>query len=656
MTTTTWRPTTLRRRLALVLGVLVALAGTGGLTLRPAAAADVAGVASLVDDGAWCWFQDPRAVHHVGARDRTYVGYVTSTGDIDVVSADNGTGQLVHTTLHPAFQADDHASPGIVVLPNGIVAVFYSAHGGQQMFYRLSVRPEDVSAFGPERTVGTNTVGTSGYTYANPIYLPAEGRTYLFFRSADNRPAVTWSADLRTWSKATDLIYPDKSGAAARPYVKYGTNGRDAISIAFNDGHPRDVPTNSVYVAVLRGGVLHSADGTPLAAVDPARVGGAVTPLPLHSARLRPVYDGAGAGGKAWVHSTALDADSRPVVAYATFPRDTTPTDTDHRYRYAAWNGTAWNDREFARAGGSIATTGGEDDYSGGMDLDHNDPSVLYAARQVGSVFEVERWHTPDLGRTFEAPTRLTPGATEKNVRPVVPWGPPGDVKVLWMSGRYDHWRAQYRTRVRMLTSGPYPTTARISVSGTAVTAGAPVRVAARWVQGYQGPSIPGGTATLYASVGGGSAAPVATARTDSSGLASFDVRPTRATRYEVRLAAVAPWSAATTPPVDVVTAKSSAARLSVDRTTIRRGQPVVVGMRVVDAVTNVGLAGVRVALWQTVDGTNWMSAASVVTDATGLARVTRYPTVPVRYQARFTGGAGYGPSASGTIRVVVTA
>jgi hypothetical protein len=64
----------------------------------------------------------------------------------------------------------------------------------------------------------------------------------------------------------------------------------------------------------------------------------------------------------------------------------------------------------------------------------------------------------------------------------------------------------------------------------------------------------------------------------------------------------------------------------------------------------------VRVALWQTVDGTNWMSAASVVTDATGLARVTRYPTVPVRYQARFTGGAGYGPSASGTIRVVVTA
>lgn len=27
----------------------------------------------LVADGAWCWFQDPRAVHYVGTRDRTYI-------------------------------------------------------------------------------------------------------------------------------------------------------------------------------------------------------------------------------------------------------------------------------------------------------------------------------------------------------------------------------------------------------------------------------------------------------------------------------------------------------------------------------------------------------------------------------------------------------
>jgi hypothetical protein len=44
----------------------------------------------LVADGAWCWFQDPRAVHYVGVHDRTYIGYVTSKGDIDIAAQDAG--------------------------------------------------------------------------------------------------------------------------------------------------------------------------------------------------------------------------------------------------------------------------------------------------------------------------------------------------------------------------------------------------------------------------------------------------------------------------------------------------------------------------------------------------------------------------------------
>lgn len=51
-------------------------------------------------DGAWSWFQDPRAVHYVGAHDRTYIGYVTSAGDIDVVSQVNG---LVRTVRRPSI-------------------------------------------------------------------------------------------------------------------------------------------------------------------------------------------------------------------------------------------------------------------------------------------------------------------------------------------------------------------------------------------------------------------------------------------------------------------------------------------------------------------------------------------------------------------------
>ena len=141
----------------------------------PATLAEAAGaparVTELVGDGAWCWFQDPRAIHYVGQHDRTYVGYVTTKGDIDVLALDDPTGTVYQTVLHPNLVADDHAAPGIEVLPDGRIAVFYAGHVGNTMYYRVSTNPEDVTSFGPEQTVPVNVPGPYGYTYANPIYL-----------------------------------------------------------------------------------------------------------------------------------------------------------------------------------------------------------------------------------------------------------------------------------------------------------------------------------------------------------------------------------------------------------------------------------------------------------------------------------------------------
>src|SRR5688500_591507 len=52
----------------------------------------------LSPTGAWCWFGDPRAVYHVGAHRRTYVGWVNGGGDIQVASYDHDTGQRVVAT------------------------------------------------------------------------------------------------------------------------------------------------------------------------------------------------------------------------------------------------------------------------------------------------------------------------------------------------------------------------------------------------------------------------------------------------------------------------------------------------------------------------------------------------------------------------------
>src|SRR5664279_6201457 len=121
--------------MAVAVAAVVGVAVAGGPMAVSPAGASTGAVRNgeLVADGAWCWFQDPRAVHHVGIYNRTYIGYVTSVGDIDVVSQDAGTAALAHSTLHVALQADDHDAPGLVALPDGRIAVFYSRHAGTQL-------------------------------------------------------------------------------------------------------------------------------------------------------------------------------------------------------------------------------------------------------------------------------------------------------------------------------------------------------------------------------------------------------------------------------------------------------------------------------------------------------------------------------------------
>ena len=80
------------------------------------------------------------------------------------------------------------------------------------------------------------------------------------------------------------------------------------------------------------------------------------------------------------------------------------PRCTDHRYHYARWTGSAWQVNEIIAAGGSIAEeAGGSPRYSGGITLDHEDPSRVYLSRQVGAgAWQVETRTTADNGVTLE--------------------------------------------------------------------------------------------------------------------------------------------------------------------------------------------------------------------------------------------------------------
>lgn len=381
--------------------------------------------------GSWCWFGDPRAVSVSTPQDETYVGWIDWRGRITVGAYEPGAG-VIKSRVVGYLPVDDHGSPALLVEPDNQLTVFWSGHDGPRMKYRTTLRPGDISAWGPVREVHARIGGKRGFTYPNPVILPAEhDRLYLFWRGAD------WSSDYATrsiegrWSPERRLI----SVPGQRPYVKIDSNGSDTIAFAFTDGHPRE-RTTSIYYAAYRNGSLWTAGGRRIARLS-------ATPIAAQQADR--VYNGQAAGISGWVWDVAFNQRQRPVIVYATFP-----SSRRHLYWYARYDGHRWVSHFLTVGGPTISPGTIETEYSGGIALDHSDPSVVYLSRQVAGWFEIERWTTEDGGYHWHHSTVVrTPGADD--LRPVVPRGAaPGSIRLLWLQGHYGSY-THYRTRIAFL-------------------------------------------------------------------------------------------------------------------------------------------------------------------------------------------------------------
>ena len=358
----------------------------------------------------------------------TFVGWIDWSGRIKVGAFDRATGGM-RTSLVGAVFHDDHGSPSILVEPDKRLTVFWSAHNGRAMYFRTSRWRESIAAWGPVRRVPANVPGRLGFSYPNPVRLPDEqNRLYLFWRGA------AWAADDTTrsasgrWGRAGTLI----ANPGQRPYVKVDSNGRDRIAFAFTSAHPRDALT-SVYYMSYRHGWLRHASGRVIARMDGH---------PIAPSAADVVYDARATHISGWVWDVALDGTGHPAVVYATFP-----SASDHLYWYARWDGHRWVSHLLTLGGPTISPGTIEYEYSGGLALDHDDPSVVYLSRKVGGEFEIERWRTRDHGAHWQHVTVVrTPGADA--IRPVVARSSDGGpMSLLWLSGHYGTYTT-YRTSV----------------------------------------------------------------------------------------------------------------------------------------------------------------------------------------------------------------
>lgn len=438
----------MKRDVALVL--LAALAATPACSSGENLDDHVAGdLVVFNDNGAWCWYQDQRAIVDP-ENGKLLVGSVAVSegidgkergGDVDVVSYDPANGALHRFTLGN-LREDDHDAPALLIRPDGRYLAMYTAHNRDKLSrYRISTQPHDATSWEDERAFDWHDIGSDfRVTYSNLVYLSAEDRVYDFARADGRSPNVLMSEDQgTTWSYGGAIARSGNVGYV-NGYFKYASDGVDRVDFIGTEHHPRDYDT-SVYHGYLRGGQLHGSgdeildtdllDDAPLAPSDFTTVFAADTKL----------------NGEAmthvWISDLRQDRDGNPRAILTARAHDE-PENTnfdDHRFLYARFDGAQWVVHPIAKAGPPLFST--ETDYTGLGTMDPTDPDTIYISTPIDPrdgmtttlAHEIYKGMTHDGGASWSW-TPITERSTHHNIRPVVPQWDDHHTAILWLRGK----------------------------------------------------------------------------------------------------------------------------------------------------------------------------------------------------------------------------
>jgi autotransporter-associated beta strand protein len=428
-----------------------------GLLLLASSSFAQTNFAALVSDGAWTWFNDPRALFNHG---NLYFGYVRDSDGSSCLNVFNlQSGQTTNLWVSSLKETDDHDVCGLLPRSDGLMLAIYSRHQTDQFFTcRLSnsTNPVAPADWGPEYT-NTTPYASQGMTYSNPYQLTNEaGKVYNFARNQNYNPCVFTSTNGGSnWTSAQILILTGTG--STRPYVKYCSDYNSRIDFLYTDAHP-DNYTNSLYHMYYTGGAFYMTDGTFLKSY---------TNLPLlHDSGERGtvIYQYSDAytndpnqwipTGRAWCWEIAYQTNGWPVCVFQAKVDNVTGTnwfDARIYYYYARWTGTNWQKRFIAQAGRPLYD--GQPDYGGGMALDPQDPNTIYIATDaatpfdlssttnaatvaLGANYQIWKGVTADGGLTFNWQA-ITGSSTVDNLRPYIPRRFGGEPCVLWFRGTY---------------------------------------------------------------------------------------------------------------------------------------------------------------------------------------------------------------------------
>lgn len=399
----------------------------------------------VTDEGAWCWFADPRALHHENKAlgiDKTYIGSIDNLGNIKAEEYDFNKGTKETVLIRSWFQPDDHDNPTFIALPDGRVVVFYSRHTDEPCFYyRVTDKSGSLATLGDEKILATE----NNTTYPSPFLLSDdEEHIYLCWRGINWHPTIG------------RLTMPDEEGnmkfdrgpkqivqsSGARPYAKYNSNGKDRIFLTYTTGHPDNELPNHLYYNVIDAlsGDVTGLRGKKVGNVweqEPFRVDKTAEFVNFHRDMLIDAPDSI----RDWVWQLAFDSDGNPAVAMT----EISPDKKSHSYYLARYDGMKWNKRFVADGGGWFHESDNiEHCYSGGMAIDPDNVNVVYCSVPVkgkyGETYEIVKYVLDDLGNVVSN-SAITTNSAKSNARPyVIPGSLDSPLRLAWMYGNYYDW------------------------------------------------------------------------------------------------------------------------------------------------------------------------------------------------------------------------
>ena len=420
------------------------------------------------------WWINERAV--VGSNGKTYIGYVTDTGEIHVKEMDAKCARAVSRDvclrrLNNDY-ADEHNAPGLCLLSSGHLIVAYTGHGRQQhaLYYRVTERPYDIMSFGPEQTLEYE----GGTTYAQIFENTVTGHIWLFCRVAKVNWQFRYSADGgKTWSKPKNFLHSEDGGLFyfnIRKQHLQGNNGRNEQFFFAVYGHPRISRDHTIRSGIFASdGQLTKTDGTPLE-MNLYREDS----KELRLTELDTVY-----ASPEGTTVRLLDvAPTLPLrVGFAPFVLDDafSPDPGKAVYLSATFRDGRWEQSAPICNAGEFLASGvidGSQTYLGGMayyygvgeaglrryseDPNH-DPATctnrIYIARFDGKDRVLESYLSTDRGRSYhlEQELRRVPGEQGiKLWRPIVPMYAQDNMPVYWHEGTYTAHSGGWHCDVKM--------------------------------------------------------------------------------------------------------------------------------------------------------------------------------------------------------------